>query len=241
MVTCPSSITNCVTCIQHYSDNSITCQTCISGYYATSNGVCQVCPLGCNTCSLSYSSVRCDSCVTNFQHTGWWYYKYKCECLSNQYVDAATPQCVNCPTGCSGCTSSSLCTSCFQGYYLSGSLCSACMQVCQTCDAGNTCSSCPNNLIISGTICDCPTAQPVLDPSTTTCIACTTFDANCQTCDYDPSGYNPSSPTLSSSYSLNLRILSHSFSRTHSQLALLTYCLWFTPLPFFVPKSAPYF
>ena len=52
--------------------------------------------------------------------------------------------------------------------------------------------------------------------------------------------YNPSSPTFSS-YSLNLRILSHSFSRTHSQLAPLTYYLWFTPFPFFVHKSAPYF
>ena len=102
--------------------------------------------------------------------------------------------CINCPTGCATCTNGTLCTSCIQGYYLNGMLCTNCMPVCKTCDDSTSCSSCNNNLIISGTVCTCPTSQ-VLDPSTTTCIACTAFDTNCQTCDYNPSGYNPSSPT----------------------------------------------
>jgi len=68
------------------------------------------------------------------------------------------------------------------------------MPVCQTCDSGTTCSSCVNNLIISGTICACSAGQ-VLEPGTYTCIACTTHDPNCQTCDYNPPGLNTATPT----------------------------------------------
>ena len=68
------------------------------------------------------------------------------------------------------------------------------MPVCLSCNVVNTCSSCVNNLVISGSICDC-TSPTVLNPNTTTCIACTDFDANCVTCSYTSGTINASSPT----------------------------------------------
>ena len=156
VVPCPGSITNCVTCILTYSNGQTSCQTCVTGYYATHSGICQTCPLGCVTCQMLWWSVSCGSCVTNFQLKGW--IVKRCECNSNQYVNATVPECVNCPTGCSSCIDNTQCTGCIQGYYMNGLLCSPCMPVCQTCDAGTTCTSCIHNLIVSGTTCVCPGA-----------------------------------------------------------------------------------
>lgn len=171
------------------------CQTCATGYYKTELGLCQVCPIGCTTCTLFYylgvNKVDCTACRSTFTMTGW--VIDKCECNTNQYmVTSPTPTCYNCPTGCSRCTSNTVCTACVQGYYMSAGLCYQCMPVCKTCIDGVSCSSCINNLVISGTICAC--ASPLLlAPGSLTCISCTTFDAHCQTCAYS-SPYSASAP-----------------------------------------------
>lgn len=109
-----------------------------------------------------------------------------CACNSNQYKTSSTPPtCVNCPTGCSGCTSFSVCTGCQSGFTFSGTLCQPCMTVCRTCTSLTTCSTCINNLTLSGTTCICQSPN-FFDSVTRSCKSCSYFDVNCQTCMYDP-------------------------------------------------------
>ena len=68
------------------------------------------------------------------------------------------------------------------------------MTTCKTCNSANTCSSCINNMVLSNTSCICSSGQ-LLDPISLYCKNCYMFFANCQYCDYSPSGLNSSSPT----------------------------------------------
>ena len=116
-----------------------------------------------------------------------------CGCAAGKYLSSA--YCYNCPTGCATCTSNTACGTCVSGYFKSGTLCALCMPVCKTCSLGTTCSSCDSSkglTLNAQNICVCSSPN-LLNPSTLTCSACSSFYSNCLSCGYNPS-YSPSSP-----------------------------------------------
>jgi len=135
---------------------------------------------------------------------------YTCtQCSLGTYAVNST--CVNCPSSCSVCYSSSYCTSCTSGYYLyenscindtsicknngyyvAANICYACLQPCATCwVTASNCSSClsgyifasPNNCLIT-----CPAGfyrsgnQCLYLACSSVCATCVTGPDYCLTC-----------------------------------------------------------
>lgn len=184
-------------CGLQYGSSIVACTSCATGYTVI-NGVCVACPLGCSSCTTvlvgTETKVSCTACLATLvlQTSG----SIKvCGCLSSQYLNIAVSPvvCVNCPTGCSTCSSSTICTSCSTGYYISGSTCPACMPVCKTCLTGSTCLTCLSSTFVSiSGVCTCPSTL-FFDTTTKSCLSCTSLYPNCASCAYSTT-YDPANP-----------------------------------------------
>jgi len=204
--TCANVIPNCQSCATNYFIGTY-CSACntgfylknvwVDGYYSYKDGnnnyysstsyarLCASCQPGCSNCTDSSSCAKCANNLisTNGQCT--------CNTTQGQYYNSATQSCTACSTAIAGCSSCSLsvtttsCTSCSTGYYLNSStnICVACSTYCSTCNSTN-CTQCVSSTFTkTGTSCIC--SSPLfLNPSTTppSCLACSTFQANCVTC-----------------------------------------------------------
>ncbi|CAG9330186.1 unnamed protein product [Blepharisma stoltei] len=107
-----------------------------------------------------------------------------------------------CTSPCLGCNprSSTACTSCVTGYYLSGSSCIACLPQCSTCSSSTTCIVCLDTVHTSPLYCTCPTNSSLIGSScvcnqgyyfssnkvcsacATQCSVCSVSSSNCTTC-----------------------------------------------------------
>jgi chitinase len=111
---CSSSISNCSSCSNN--GGTLSCSSCTSGYYPTTNGLsCQTCSsiiTGCSACSASNGMTICSSCSTG------------------NYLSSNDLSCQPCSTigaGCATCTNNSgtgVCSSCNSGYTFSSGSCS---------------------------------------------------------------------------------------------------------------------
>lgn len=71
-------------------------------------------------------------------------------CTSGQYLSGSS--CLYCSSampGCSACSSASVCTTCFSGYYKSANKCHECPTGCATCSSSSSCSSCESGYTLS--------------------------------------------------------------------------------------------
>ena len=120
---CITIFTNCLEC------NVGACFVCQTGYFVSSAGLCQVCPVTC----LSCTSIECLTCVSTFSLVSG-----NCVCPIDYYVDSTANQCVSCTTiiNCISC-SSNICTVCIPTFFVSPftKLCEACPTNCQQCDS----------------------------------------------------------------------------------------------------------
>jgi hypothetical protein len=114
----------------------------------------------------------------------------QCDSTQNLYYDSVTGTCVVCSTAISSCTSClatgllTTCLTCVSGYYPDGTTCVPCNNYCLTC-TNTTCTLCSSSTFtISGQDCICDNTQQLfLDTMTSTCLICSSFISNCQTCD----------------------------------------------------------
>jgi len=179
--------------------------SCNDGY--TNKGVlavCQACTVtNCKTCNADPATcTACKAAAPLLKGGG--KACYSCPTVAaghGVFNDAVAGTCVSCPTGCSGCSSASVCTACEDGYVKSGN-------VCAKCNIGN-CKTC--TLATKDTICDtcmgtytrktdgkscykCDAAAAVFsNPATGTCVSCgVSHCAACtaaNTCNLCKSGY----------------------------------------------------
>ncbi|ELP90856.1 protein serine/threonine kinase, putative [Entamoeba invadens IP1] len=154
--TCMPCANNCKTC-----SSLNQCDTCNDGFYMN-NGNCIKCGLNCKSCANNdmcdvcergYTNVNgiCTSCTTT-----------TCtNCQIGTYYDSYYGKCQSCPYECTSCTSSSTCSGCKEGYYLSGAscvLCNSTMTGCLKCGGSGQCTFCSQHyrLLDSGTCSSCP-------------------------------------------------------------------------------------
>lgn len=100
-------------------------------------------------------------------------------CTSGQYLSGSS--CLYCSSampGCSACSSASVCTTCFSGYYKSANKCHECPTGCATCSSSSSCSSCESGYTLSSGKC--------IKPCDSGCSSCDTSTGKCNTC---KSGY----------------------------------------------------
>lgn len=91
------------------------CNVCAVGY-VLKNGICQACPVGCNTCAFTSTGViNCTSCLTTFtskkqQNIA------SCVCSGGKQLQLtpAPAKCVTvtCNSPCNTCSSSNVCLTC---------------------------------------------------------------------------------------------------------------------------------
>ena len=189
-----------------------------------------------------------------------------CECYSNQYmVSSPSYNCYNCPSGCKYCNwngATATCTACEDGSYLNSGACPTCMRVCATCSDGTTCDTPINNLVMNGNVAEC-SAGLFFENSTQTCKSCSTLDANCASCDYNPTPFDPANiapvecVTPNSGYyilggvataceaycdvctnSTTCTTCSSSFSL--DGVTNICYCDSTLPIPLYITNAAPY-
>ena len=98
------------------------CTSCRTGY-GVENGACKICTANCNKCSNN-----------------------KCDVCKNGYVVTESGSCTICTNNCLLCTgTSSSCTACRSGFYLTSKptgSCLQCMNKCLRCTSGSTCDCC---------------------------------------------------------------------------------------------------
>ncbi|KAL4456740.1 hypothetical protein ABPG73_014766 [Tetrahymena malaccensis] len=132
----------CQTC-----NNSVTCLTCIDGYYLSGNQ-CLQCDITCYSC-FGPTPSNCTVCSQPNQYIST---KQNNICVSDcdisqaQFIDSTNPSqkyCRQCSQYCQICSSSTSCTTCIQGYVMNGSTCQACGQ--GKYQNGNTCSPCDSS------------------------------------------------------------------------------------------------
>lgn len=100
-------------------------------------------------------------------------------CTSGQYLSGSSClYCSSAMSGCSACSSASVCTTCFSGYYKSGSKCYECPAGCSTCSSSSNCSACETGYTLSSGKC--------IKPCDSGCASCDTSTGKCNTC---KSGY----------------------------------------------------
>jgi len=145
-----SSLTVCTACFDNYfygiiGSTALCYSECPLRFYTnTQYKICQPCPYDCFTCD-KYSN--CLSCDPDNDHRKLFSVTGRCLALPG-YYDNGTSACLNCPTTCSMCKSSSICSLCIQGYYLSAR--STCENICQrgsiqliTGNKVGACTKCP--------------------------------------------------------------------------------------------------
>ena len=172
---CQKCDSSCVKC-SGAGPNS--CTFCALGYFLTSGAQCSACS-GCYTCVITANN--CSSCtgVTYLSNT-----QCVTTCPIGYWSKASDNTCQICDTSCKTCSSpgtSSSCTSCNDGSYLSGTNCYLCNTVCKTCVTTATkCLTCNSGTFLSGTVClsSCLDGTWV-DTSTSSCKPC---DTSCLTC-----------------------------------------------------------
>ena len=141
--------------------------SCPSTHYKDSQNICHECDPTCLTCNNSGPN-QCTSCPPNFSFIGF----------------SGIGECVQCGTGCSTCSSSSVCTVCLPGFYLNGEICEPCDNNCLTCETSAThCLSCDTGTnfdILHNDACleNCPNKY-FLDITGQNCLPC---DSTCLTC-----------------------------------------------------------
>lgn len=166
----PSCSSGCLVCT-----SPSLCTKCSEGFYLDKGG-CLKCNEKCKTCE---TADECGSCVANFNlvlkkccnlecsacsfdkcfgcYTGYLYDGSKC--------NSCPPNCGGCPNGicqlapvcstnCESCISSSSCSVCSIGFYLSSNICLPCDPKCTKCESSTKCSECKSDLNpISGYCC----------------------------------------------------------------------------------------
>ena len=168
--TCMSCNTGCSLC-----SSSTICSSCLTGFYLSGSQC-----LSCNPSCLSCSGGPANNCLScNSPNL---FYQTTCfsTCPSGSFQDTSAT-CMTCNAGCSVCSSSTVCSSCVIGFYLSGSQCLSCNPSCLTCNGGlaNNCLSCNSPNLFYQTTCfsTCPSGS--FKDTSTTCMTCNT---GCSTC-----------------------------------------------------------
>ncbi|EAR82808.2 hypothetical protein TTHERM_01081680 (macronuclear) [Tetrahymena thermophila SB210] len=171
----------CKTCSA--SNDANKCTSCNTGHYLSSNpGQCTACTpsLNCKECS---DSSTCKTCQTGY----------------TLQIDGSCKQ--PCDQSCKTCSTpqdATQCTSCNDGYYLSGSsvgTCSKCPSGCTSCTSNSNCLACSDNyVLISGSCQACNSPCLSCKTDTNTCTSCVkgyvlngniceaTCDSTCKTC-----------------------------------------------------------
>lgn len=119
------------------------CTECAAGYILIDPTVgtdhCEAIPEGCSAAKEVLDGVSC----TAF-YSGYFLYD----------PAIGRDRCDKCSTPCKECSGSATsCTSCYDGYYKSGTTCTTCQSPCKTCTAASTCKSCIDGYYLSGTSC----------------------------------------------------------------------------------------
>lgn len=97
-------------------------------------------------------------------------------CPTGKYLSGSS--CVSCKTGCSACSSSSVCSSCQPGYYKSGSTCNTCNSRCATCygSLSTNCYTCNSGYYADSTYNTCSSCSKgcatCLSSSSASCTSC---------------------------------------------------------------------
>jgi len=114
----------CVTCTTatEVVDGKECKASCPTGKYADANKVCQACDAKCETCSIKSgaSTATCDTCAAGYEDATAGS-KLCDKCVDGYYATGtgASLVCTQCPdtlTGCSKCSSATVCTGCKEGY-----------------------------------------------------------------------------------------------------------------------------
>ncbi|CAG9329958.1 unnamed protein product [Blepharisma stoltei] len=159
---------SCKKANQIYNQNNIC--VCAPGYYEDTNGICQPCNTGCETCTSPSQCITCfDKNLTIANADG------SCSCKTNELTYNTTTHTCDCPRG--------------EYPDLVSGLCDPCQDSCAWCIAYDICFECINNSILynSGNgNCTCLDGSKIYDPTTNTCVPCPdgkyAFDGNCYNC-----------------------------------------------------------
>jgi len=175
--TCKTCDTSCAECS---AAGSSACTGCATGYYLTAENQCSVCS-GCASCVTT--ATNCLSCSGTTYLNG-----NTCVaiCPNGEWPRSSDNTCQNCDSSCQTCVSpgtSTSCSTCNSGFYISGTTCQNCSIVCSTCITNAiTCLSCPSGSYLFGSNCisSCPDGNW---PNTAnkTCDSC---DSSCLTCQF---------------------------------------------------------
>jgi hypothetical protein len=166
-----SSLNVCTLCLSSFELASGQCIACPVNCQACSNGVCTTCIAGyyldyqtnCQTCPIIGTAV----CTINSLQS----------CLSNYWLDNNAANCIACDINCLQCSSTTKCSICNQGFYLTSNYsCSRCQTQCLTCSDANSCILCANqNLYYNSTQGLCVTG------STSNCLI-SSSNSRCSQC-----------------------------------------------------------
>ena len=188
--TCTNVPTVCMSCYSissvntnnlYFSANKTCLSVCPSGYYPSTDLICQACSSTCLSCSII--STNCTSCNSTSSYPALNITNYTGSCLTscpNSFYlnkNVTPPQCTPCDSTnnhCSFCTDIDVCTKCVANYYLQSGKCVT------TCLANVTI---PNN---SSWNCD---------PCSVQCATCTNFINNCSSCSANAAEYQGSCVT----------------------------------------------
>ncbi|ORX35656.1 hypothetical protein BD324DRAFT_66901 [Kockovaella imperatae] len=122
--TCVGTATTCTRCQSGLASNGQCVDACPANALP-SNGTCLPCATDCASCSSPLSSTSCTACPSTRPILS----NGRCLtfCPMTSYFDPATASCKPCDAGCASCTgpSTSECTSCRGGQFLSAGSCSA--------------------------------------------------------------------------------------------------------------------
>jgi hypothetical protein len=189
----PGVCSPCINSCKKCNDNT-TCTQCNSGYtylispfptcaincqpnyYRSSNNSCIKCA---NSCEVCENENICTSCISPYYlHTvdGNKNCVYSCPWFF--YGDISYPRsCKACPSNCKSCSSSTICTTCGDGYYKNASgICVKCPLECELCGVVSgvlRCTYCARNYYINSNRCSkiCPSGSYPIE-SNRSCASC---------------------------------------------------------------------